>query len=303
VEAIDDIIIDFSPDQLLLLNICLGFIMFSISLNLRVDDFLRLIRYPKSSLTGLTSQLLLLPVFTLILIGLWDVAASVALGLILVSCCPGGNISNFSVHLAGGNTALSITLTSIVTMFAIVITPVTFQFWAGLLPQTSALLNEVAVDPTSMLLSITYLILLPLIAGMLINHHYPAFSKKISKPVQTLALIIFIAIIVVAVYDNRADLVYYFKLVFFLVLVHNGGALLMGYYFGKLSGLDVADSKAISFETGIQNAGLGLVLVFNFFEGLGGMLLVVAWWGIWDMVSALLLASFWRWRLNVAKKA
>ncbi len=302
-EAIDDIIIDFSPDQLLLLNICLGFIMFSISLNLRVDDFLRLIRYPKSSLTGLTSQLLLLPVFTLILIGLWDVAASVALGLILVSCCPGGNISNFSVHLAGGNTALSITLTSIVTMFAIVITPVTFQFWAGLLPQTSALLNEVAVDPTSMLLSITYLILLPLIAGMLINHHYPAFSKKISKPVQTLALIIFIAIIVVAVYDNRADLVYYFKLVFFLVLVHNGGALLMGYYFGKLSGLDVADSKAISFETGIQNAGLGLVLVFNFFEGLGGMLLVVAWWGIWDMVSALLLASFWRWRLNVAKKA
>jgi len=297
VEAIDDIIIDFSPDQLLLLNICLGFIMFSISLNLRVDDFLRLIRYPKSSLTGLTSQLLLLPVFTLILIGLWDVAASVALGLILVSCCPGGNISNFSVHLAGGNTALSITLTSIVTMFAIVITPVTFQFWAGLLPQTSELLNEVAVDPTSMLLSITYLILLPLIAGMLLNHHYPSFSKKISKPVQTLALIIFIAIIFVAVYDNRADLVYYFKLVFFLVLVHNGGALLMGYYFGRLNGLDVADSKAISFETGIQNAGLGLVLVFNFFEGLGGMLLVVAWWGIWDMVSALLLASFWRWRM------
>ena len=297
-EAIDNIVIDFSKDQLMLLNICLGFIMFSISLNLRVDDFLRLVRYPKSSIVGLTSQLLLLPIFTLILIGLWDVAASVALGLILVSCCPGGNISNFSVHLAGGNTALSITLTSIVTMFAILITPITFQFWAGMLPQTSALLNEVEVDPTSMFLSITYLILLPLIAGMVVNHHFHNFAQKISKPVQTLALIIFIAIIAVALYDNRGDLAYYLKLVFLLVLVHNGGALLMGYYFGRINGLNLADSKAVSFETGIQNSGLGLVLVFNFFEGLGGMLLVVAWWGIWDMVSALLLAFYWRSRMK-----
>ena len=115
---------------------------------------------------------------------------------------------------------------------------------------------------------------------------------------QTLALLVFIAIILVAVYGNRDDLAYYFQLVFLLVLVHNGGALLIGYYFAKANRLSFADAKAISFETGIQNAGLGLVLVFNFFEGLGGMMLVIAWWGIWDMISALLLAGYWRRRIQ-----
>ncbi|TVR81261.1 MAG: bile acid:sodium symporter family protein [Saprospirales bacterium] len=296
--SIDDITINFSSDQLLLLNICLGFIMFSISLNLKLKDFKRLVMYPKSSIVGLSSQLILLPIFTIILISMWDVAASVALGLILVSCCPGGNISNFSVHLSGGNTALSITLTSIVTMFAVVITPLTFQFWASWLPQTSSLLQAVEVEAGSMLLSIAYLVLIPLLFGMYLSHRYPHFASKIRKPLQTLALLVFIAIILVAVYGNRDDLAYYFKLVFLLVLVHNGGALLIGYYFARANKLSLADAKAISFETGIQNAGLGLVLVFNFFEGLGGMMLVMAWWGIWDMISALLLAGYWRSRLS-----
>ena len=297
-QSIDDIVIDFSSDQLFLLNICLAFIMFSIALNLTVSDFRRLVNFPKSSIVGLISQLLLLPVYTLILIGLWEVAASVALGLILVSCCPGGNISNFSVHLAGGNTALSVTLTSIVTMCAIVITPATFQFWASWLPETQSLLTAVEVDSLEMILSITYLVFIPLMLGMFLNHRFHSIAARIRKPVQTLALIIFLAIILVAVYDNRADLAYYFQLVFLLVLVHNGGALLIGYYFARANGLNLADAKAISFETGIQNAGLGLVLVFNFFEGLGGMMLVMAWWGIWDMVSALLLAGYWRSRLK-----
>lgn len=296
-KAIDEIRIDFSSDQLFLLNICLAFIMFSISLNLRPEDFKRLFKYPKSSVVGLTSQLVLLPIFTVLLISLWSLPASVALGLILVACCPGGNISNFSVHLAGGNTALSITLTSIVTLFAIVITPVTFQFWAGLFEDTRNLLREVAVEPSSMLISITYLILIPLLSGMMLNYYLPKWSARLSKPVQRLALLIFIVIIIVALWENRSELMYYLKLVFLLVFVHNGIALLMGYYFAKLNKLEVADCKAISFETGIQNSGLGLVLVFNFFDGMGGMMLVVAWWGIWDMVSALLLAGYWRWRL------
>nr|MBS0037252.1 bile acid:sodium symporter family protein [Saprospiraceae bacterium] len=298
-DRIDEIRIDFSSDQLFLLNICLAFIMFSISLNLKTEDFKRLVNHPRSSAVGLTSQLLLLPVFTLLLISIWDLPASVALGLILVACCPGGNISNFAVHLARGNTALSITLTSIVTLFAIVITPLTFQFWAGMLPDTRELLQAVAVDPFGMLLNIVYLVLVPLIAGMWINHKYHLFAKKVSKPTQKLALAIFLIIILVAVWDNRSDLVYYLKLVFLLVLVHNGGALILGYYFARVNGLNLADSKAISFETGIQNSGLGLVLVFNFFDGLGGMILVMAWWGIWDMISALLLAFYWRGRREI----
>ena len=299
-DRIDEIRIDFSSDQLFLLNLCLAFIMFSISLNLRPEDFRRLLNNPRSSVVGLSSQLILLPIFTLILIYLWDLPGSVALGLILVACCPGGNISNFSVHLAGGNTALSITLTSIVTLFAIFITPLTFQFWSAILPETRMLMQEVAVDPWSMLLSIVYLVLIPLLAGIWINTRYPQVSSVLRKPTQKIALAIFVLIIFVAVWDNRSDLAYYLSLVFLLVLVHNGGALLLGYGFARANRLSLEDAKAISFETGIQNAGLGLVLVFNFFDGLGGMMLVMAWWGIWDMISALTLAFFWRYRLKKA---
>nr|HQU54884.1 bile acid:sodium symporter [Saprospiraceae bacterium] len=127
---VDSIRINFSQDQLTFMNICLGFLMFGVALDMTIDDFKRVIKFPKSTLVGLTSQLILLPILTILIIKVWGPAPSIALGMLLVGVCPGGNISNFATHLAKGNAALSVTMTSIVTLAAIFVTPFSFEGWA-----------------------------------------------------------------------------------------------------------------------------------------------------------------------------
>lgn len=295
-EDIDQLKINFDESQLFLLNICLAFIMFGISLDLTKEDFLRLIRNPKAAFVGLSSQLILLPILTFGITRIWPMPPSMAMGLIMVASCPGGNISNFAVHLSRGNTALSISMTSFVTMAAVLITPISFGLWASLVPGAESLLTGIDLNPLTMFKTIAQLILIPLFAGMAVRHYFPKTAAVLRKPINTLSLIIFTVIILIALYENGQQMKEYLHLVFWLVLIHNGLALAMGYSWAQLWGLSLPDRKAISMETGIQNSGLGLVLIFNFFEGLGGMMLVAAWWGVWDMISSLLLAVYWRYK-------
>jgi BASS family bile acid:Na+ symporter len=293
---IDELKINFDESQLFLLNVCLAFIMFGISLDLTAEDFKRLLKNPKAAFVGLSSQLILLPILTFGITRLWPMPPSMAMGLIMVASCPGGNISNFAVYLSRGNTALSISLTSFVTMAAVLVTPISFGLWASLVPGAESLLTGIDLNPFSMFKTIAQLILIPLMAGMMLRHYFPRLAATLRKPINTLSLVIFTAIILIALYENGQQLKDYLHLVFWLVLMHNGLALILGYQWAKAWRLPVADRKAISMETGIQNSGLGLVLIFNFFEGLGGMMLVAAWWGVWDMISALLLAAYWRYK-------
>jgi len=292
-QDIDSLRINFSEDQLLLLNICLAFIMFGISLDLTPSDFKRIFKYPKSVITGLTSQLVLMPVLTMFLIWILPVQGSIALGMILAASCPGGNISNFATKLSKGNTALSITLTSFVTVFAIFTTPINFSIWANVFDSTRGLLHSIEMNPWTMVKSVGMLILVPLLIGMFIGDRFPKFRDKINRPIRIMSLFIFIGFIVAALFGNLSHLYAYLKIVFFIVLVHNGLALLMGYSFASLLRLPETDRRAISLETGVQNTGLGLILVFNFFSELGGMILIVAWWGVWDLVSTLFISLYW----------
>ncbi len=301
-ENIDEITINFDASQLFLLNICLAFIMFGVALDLKQSDFVRLFRSPGSAIVGLTSQLILLPILTFGLISVWPMASSMALGLIMVASCPGGNVSNYAVHLGGGNTALSISLTSIVSSLAVFITPITFAFWSSLLPGSDAILKTIEVSFGDMIQTVAMIILVPLIAGMAIRADKPVWAARIRGPISKLSFLIFTAILVVALYGNLGKMKDYLPYVFWIVLVHNGLALFMGYYFAKLNKRNEADCKAICMETGIQNSGLGLVLIFSYFHGLGGMVLIAAWWGVWDMISAMLLSSYWKFRLAKKQK-
>ncbi|MDX1476770.1 MAG: bile acid:sodium symporter family protein [Saprospiraceae bacterium] len=292
-ENIDAIRIHLSQDNLSILNLCLAFIMFGVALDMRISDFKRIAEYPRAVAIGLTSQLLLLPLFTVALIKVWGPYPSIALGLIMIAACPGGNISNFAVHLGRGNAALSVTMTSVVTLGAIVLTPLSFALWSRLVPETRPLLREISVDALSMVRIIVQLILIPLVIGMLTNYRFPALTRRIRRTVRSLSIVLFMAFIIFAIVSNLDNIVKYLHLVFLLVIVHNLGALAIGYYFAKGARLPVGDCKAISMETGIQNAGLGLILIFNFFGNLGGMMLVAAFWGVWDLVSSFALAVYW----------
>ena len=191
---LDSIRINFNPEQLALLNICLAFLMFGVALDLKPANFKYLWQRPRLAAVGLTSQLLLLPVLTLLLIYAFQPPTSIALGMAIVAACPGGNVSNFAVHLAKANAALSILLTSITTVAALLVTPVYFLFMSRFIPGTEQLTGQISLSPGSMLLTIFQLILLPVTLGMLVNHHLPEFTDRIKKPVKTLSIVIFLGI-------------------------------------------------------------------------------------------------------------
>jgi BASS family bile acid:Na+ symporter len=290
---IDSVVLQFSEGSLLLLNAILGFIMFGVALELKPSDFRLVLQYPKASIIGLLSQFILLPAVTFLLVWLLEPSPSLALGMMLVAACPGGNISNFLAHMARGNTALSISLTAIGTVLAIVMTPFNLNLWASLYPPTSALLRDVSLNPLEIIQSILLLVGVPLIAGMLVNQYFPKASAKMAALTKPLSIIVFIGFVIIAFVNNFDVFVDYIHLVIIIVFIHNAVALGIGYGSSRVARLSETDSRTIAIETGIQNSGLGLVLIFNFFHGLGGMALVAAWWGIWHIIAGLALSYYW----------
>lgn len=294
-ETIDQIRINFDPDKLFVLNLCLAFLMFGVALDMQLHNFRKLGSRPRALLVGLSSQLLLLPLLTLVLIYLFKPVPSLALGMILVAACPGGNVSNYAVHLARANIELSVVLTSISSMSSLLVTPLYFFILSGFLPTGEPAGDiKINVHPGDMLITLVQLIFIPVALGLLIQNQFPVLAARLKKPVQNLSMVVFLALILAALASNYQQIKDYLHLVFILVIVHNLAALSGGYAWSRLLRLPVADARTIALETGIQNSGLGLVIIFSFFDGLGGMALIAAWWGIWHLISAFALALFWR---------
>ncbi|MBZ0125537.1 MAG: symporter [Rhodocyclales bacterium] len=285
--------LNFNPQSLWVLNFIIGLVMFGVALDLKVSDFKAVLVTPKPVLIGLAGQFVLLPAFTFLLVLAIRPAPSIALGMMLVAACPGGNISNFLAHYARGNTALSITMTAISTAVAIVMTPLNLSLWGSLNPETNAILRIVALDPLDMLLAVFLLLGLPMAVGMWVGHRFPAFVDKAHKPVKVFSLAVFGLFVIGALAANWRYFLDFVGFVVFAVFLHNALALLTGYFAARAAGLPERDRRAVSIEVGIQNSALGLILIFNFFDGLGGMAIVTAWWGIWHIVSGLTVATLW----------
>ena len=290
---IDLVRLNFNPGSLWALNFIIGLVMFGVALDLKLADFKAVLTMPRPVLIGLAGQFILLPAFTFLLVLAIRPAPSIALGMMLVAACPGGNISNFLTHYAKGNTALSITMTAISTAVAIVMTPLNLSLWGGLNPETAKILRVVALDPLDMLLAVFLLLGLPMIAGMWTGHRFPQFVKRAHKPVKIFSIVVFGVFVLGALAANWRYFLDFVGFVVFAVFLHNALALSTGYFAARLSGLPERDRRAVAIEVGIQNSALGLILIFNFFDGLGGMAIVTAWWGIWHIVSGLTVSTWW----------
>ncbi len=293
IQNIDDIQINFNSDNLWLVNLTLSLIMFGVALDINMSDFKNLLKSPKPVIVGIISQFILIPFVTFILIIIIKPSPSIALGMMMVAACPGGNISNFMTKLAGGNAALSVSLTAFASFAALIMTPLNFAVWGSFYEPTSVILRSVKIDPGEVAKLILLILGIPLVLGMLVNYYRTNFASKLSKILKPVSILIFLSFIVVAFYNNLDIFMEHIHYVLFLVLLHNAVLLLVGFNFAKLNRLSYLDQKTLSIETGIQNAGLGLMLVFSFFSNLGGMALLVAFWAIWDIVSGLLIAYFW----------
>ena len=305
---LDPVKINFNKTGMDLLNIALAVVMYGVALGIKPGTFVKVFRQPKSILAGLIGQWIVLPAITFLLIIIFHkyITPMVAMGMILVAACPGGNISNFITSISKGNRELSVSMSAVTTTCAIFITPTNFAVWGNLYVRY---LNRHAADALQTLtipvydIFVTVFILLgvPLALGILTTHYLPRLAKALNKPLQILSIVVFLLMVILAFRQNFDLFMTYIKWILLIVFVHNGIALLSGYCLGELSGLPRPDRRAITIEMGIQNSGLGLILLFNpniFPPELqnGGMLFVTAWWGIWHIISGLTIASVFRYR-------
>ena len=305
-QAMDTAELNFSEGGLLILNIAIAVIMFGVALEIKLEHFKDLIKKPKPIIVGVISQFIILPFLTTILaLAFWNnITVGVAMGMILVAACPGGNVSNFISTLAKGNSALSVSLTAISTMLALIMTPFNFYFWgkiyADIGPWTdNPLLQQLSIDPFDMFRTVIILLGIPIVLGMLANHYLPKITQLIKTPIRLFSLVFFMGMVVMMFANNYDHFINHIAWILIIVFIHNALAISSGYGFASIFKLNIQNRRTIAIETGIQNSGLGLVLLFNpkiFPQDLplGGMMIVVAWWGIWHIISGLTIAGIWR---------
>lgn len=291
-DVLEHVKLNWDPNNTIALNLAIAFIMFGVALGLRRGSFVAVIKNPKSTIIGIISQFVLLPLFTFILVWIFKPLPGLALGMILVAACPGGNLSNFFSSIGKGNVALSISLTVMASLLAVFMTPVNFEFWGGMLQNTSGLLQKINIGFFDMVRLIFLTIALPLIVGFIFQDRMPLLTAYIEKPVRYLSFLVLLAIIVLAFVSNYELFLQYYKYIILLVFMHNALALGIGFIFSKIMRVNQPDMRSITIETGIQNSGLGLLIIFSAFHGEGGMALIAAWWGIWHIISGFAISQF-----------
>lgn len=290
---LDQTTLNFSHGATLTLQMILAVVVFGVALELSFTDFRRLMQHPRAVLAGLLSQLVALPLLTFALVMVMDPLPSLALGLMMTASCPGGNMSNVLTHWSGGRTAVSMTLTTISSLISPITTPLTFRLLGDLHPATQAAMRQIAVPYSELVTTIVVALVIPLVCGMWLAEKRPALAARVQKPLKRFGIIVFFLFVILACAANYGIFRKTIGAIFMLVLIHNGLALATGFSFGTVFRLHEAERRAVTFETGIHNTALGLTLIFSYFQGLGGMALVMGWWGVWHLISGGLLARYW----------
>ena len=300
-QIIDSIQVSLNAGGMNTINIILAFVMYGVALGIKPRIFVEVFKKPKSVLLGMLCQLVLLPAFTCglaILLTGW-ISPMMGLGMILVAACPGGNISNFMSSLGKANIELSVSLTAISTALAVFLTPFNFWLWGSLYLHSAAVAADIptlVIPLMDVFKTIFVLLGIPLLLGIATSQWLPKVAEALKKPLQWLSIVIFLAMVVLSFSSNIDAFLKSVKYIFLVVLIHNLLALSIGYSVGTVFKVPFRDRRTLTIETGIQNSGLGLVLllgtsIFAGFPPHGGMLVITAWWGIWHIISGLTVAT------------
>ena len=307
--VIDSIDVTLNAGGMNTINIVLAFVMYGVALGIRPGLFKEVFRKPKSLILGMVCQLVLLPLLTFLLallFGRW-ISWTMALGMILVASCPGGNISNFMSSLSKANVELSVSLTAVSTALAILTTPFNFWLYGSLYLHFANVASDVpqlVIPLWDVFKTIFILLGIPLTLGVLTAHFLPKVAEKLKKPLQWFSIIFFVAMVVLSFMGNIKAFLQCIQYIFLVVLIHNLLALSIGFGIGSTFGVPKRDRRTLTIETGIQNSGLGLVLLlgtnlFADFPPHGGTLVITAWWGIWHIISGLTVSTiFHRYELR-----
>jgi BASS family bile acid:Na+ symporter len=272
--------------------LALMLVMFGVALGLRVDDFRILADKPRVLFGGVVAQILVLPLVTFGLIHLIAPPPSIALGMIVIACCPGGSVSNLLTYFSRGEVAVSVALTATSSMLAAFLTPASTIFWAQSYAPTAELLESLEVSPLLFIGQTTLLLAIPLTAGMIVAAKAPAVATNIRKKTTLVGALVLISTIIYGV-------IYFYPLLWpavgllaSITILHNAAAFLTGASAGWLLSKQPAVRRALTFEVGIQNSGLALIILLSQLKGVGGAAAIAAVWGVWHIIAGGMLALF-----------
>lgn len=262
----------------------LGIIMFGMGMTMTVDDFKGVLQSPKAVGIGVAAQFVVMPGLAYGLCQLFQLPPEIAIGVILVGCCPGGTASNVITYMAKGNTALSVACTSVSTILAPVLTPAIFYLLAS---------QWIEINALSMLGSILQVVLFPIVLGLIVRS---LFKQKVDAYIQVMPLIsvfAIVAIVAAIIAGSKVQILQSGLLILGVVALHNGLGYLLGFWASGFFKLPYADSKAIAIEVGMQNSGLGVALAAVHFAASPITAVPSAIFSLWHNISGPALASYW----------
>ncbi|MDQ8952533.1 bile acid:sodium symporter family protein [Acinetobacter rudis] len=271
------------------ITIMLGIIMFGMGMTMTPADFKSVVHQPKAVFIGVLAQFIIMPVLAYALCRLLALPSEIAIGVILVGCCPGGTASNVITYMAKGNTALSIACTLVSTLLAPILTPFIFYLLAS---------QWIEIDASSMLISILQVVLIPIFLGLITRM---LFKHQVEHSIQAMPIISVVAIVLIVaaiIAASKAAILQSGLLVLAVVMLHNTLGYLLGFYAARCFKLEYADCKAVSVEVGMQNSGLGVALATVHFAASPLTALPSAIFSLWHNISGPALASYWATKTN-----
>ena len=266
------------------INPLLGIIMFGMGMTLRADDFHIVFSRPKDIVIGCLAQFTVMPLLAWTLARAFALDEALTVGVVLVGCCPGGTASNVITYLAHGDLALSVGMTGVSTLLAPVLTPLLVLLLAG---------KTVDVDVVGMLLSILWVVILPIGAGLLVKRLWPRQTTAATAYLPALSSLAICAIVLIVISASAAKLLSSDLIVILVVMLHNVGGLAVGYVIGTLLGMPAAKRKAVSIEVGMQNSGLASSLATLHFAAYPMATIPGAVFSVWHNISGAIVARIY----------
>ncbi|MBO7114397.1 MAG: bile acid:sodium symporter [Bacteroidaceae bacterium] len=305
-QQLDTLAINFNRTGNWLLLLFMAVVMYGVALGLKPQFFRGVFNRPRSLFIGLVCQWLVLPFVTFLMCVLLRgfIPPLVAMGLILVASCPGGAVSNFMTSYAKGNAELSVLMSTVTTLGAPIFTPINYAIWGGLYvkymdSRAGEVLRTLQVPPIQIAMTVILIIGVPVLLGLITVKFAPNASAKLKELMRYLSIAVFIVVAAIMISQNIILFEEYIGYIFIIVLIHNLLGFGVGYTASTIGKTPVKDRRAVTLEIGTQNSGLGLLLLFN--TGIfppevakGGMVFVTAWWGVWHIVSGLILGTVFR---------
>jgi len=232
-------------------------IMLGLGLALTINDFKRVVQYPKAIFIGLTNQMILLPLIGYSIASVLNLPPELAVGIMILAACPGGVTSNLISHLSNGDTALSVSLTAITSTISIITIPLIINFGLGHFMNDGQEIRLPVIQTVVQIMGIT---VIPIVTGMLIKAKKPGFALKMEKPVKIASSVFLFLIVIALIVKERENILSYFQQIGIAIALLNIGTMVIGFYIAKLGKLSLPQSITISLESGLQNATLGIVI-------------------------------------------